>query len=218
MDRRTDVFPRSSTIGTDETAKQPDSDNTVSAAPADAYEATPVLEPDEDTRVISDAGEEPAPPVNKNNGTVQRGSPSPSPPFFVEAVVDSRVDLETRETFYRVKWQGYSAKHNTWEPAKNLSNATQHLDIFYAKREKKGIYDISKIVDAKVDDKTGKTSYLVEWEGYPGKDTWEPERNLRGAPDLVAAYHKRNDKVDEEDVRTPSPKPKKTKIKDRMLG
>jgi hypothetical protein len=48
----------------------------------------------------------------------------------VEKVVASRIDADTYEPFYQVKWKGYPAKENTWEPKSNLSNCPQALRDF----------------------------------------------------------------------------------------
>lgn len=52
----------------------------------------------------------------------------------VEQVVDSRIDAETMQHWFKVKWKGYSSKDNTWEPKKNLTNCKTLLENY----EKKG--------------------------------------------------------------------------------
>lgn len=37
---------------------------------------------------------------------------------------------------YFVKWKGYSAKDNTWEPKENLKNCQGALDKFEANKKK----------------------------------------------------------------------------------
>ena len=37
-------------------------------------------------------------------------------------------------------------------------------------------YEVSAVLDTRVKD--GNVEYLVEWEGWPGADTWEPEAHL----------------------------------------
>lgn len=51
----------------------------------------------------------------------------------VEQIVDSRIDEETLEHWFKVKWKGYAAKDNTWEPKKNLTNCK----VLVEKYEKK---------------------------------------------------------------------------------
>ena len=38
--------------------------------------------------------------------------------YVVDKVVDMRI--KQGEVEYRVKWQGYTSKHNTWEPEAHL--------------------------------------------------------------------------------------------------
>ncbi|PQK11029.1 hypothetical protein BB8028_0002g13470 [Beauveria bassiana] len=54
----------------------------------------------------------------------------------VEKIVDARIEAETYIHWYRVKWKGWSAKHNTWEPKKNLANCQDLIDEFEALQEK----------------------------------------------------------------------------------
>jgi hypothetical protein len=54
----------------------------------------------------------------------------------VEQIVDSMIDEETMEHFFRVKWKGYSSKDNTWEPKKNLVNCKDLLEAYEKKAKK----------------------------------------------------------------------------------
>jgi hypothetical protein len=38
---------------------------------------------------------------------------------------------------YRVKWEGYKPKYNTWEPYENISECTEHLEMLYEKEKKR---------------------------------------------------------------------------------
>ncbi|KAJ3470202.1 hypothetical protein MRS44_000301 [Fusarium solani] len=58
-------------------------------------------------------------PATKAKKTTERGGEKE---WEVEKVVGSQIDADTSEHFYFVKWKGYSAKENTWEPKKNLGN------------------------------------------------------------------------------------------------
>ncbi|UKZ90331.1 uncharacterized protein TrAFT101_005354 [Trichoderma asperellum] len=48
----------------------------------------------------------------------------------VEQIVDSRIDPETMQHWFKVKWKGYTSKHNTWEPKKNLTNCKALLEKY----------------------------------------------------------------------------------------
>ncbi|KAM3453263.1 hypothetical protein MY3296_003854 [Beauveria thailandica] len=54
----------------------------------------------------------------------------------VEKIVDARIEAETYVHWYRVKWKGWSAKHNTWEPKKNLASCQDLIEEFEALQEK----------------------------------------------------------------------------------
>ncbi|UKZ49343.1 hypothetical protein TrVGV298_003589 [Trichoderma virens] len=54
----------------------------------------------------------------------------------VEKIVDSRIEEETLQHFFRVKWKGFSDKHNTWEPKKNLANCKGLVDAYEKKAGK----------------------------------------------------------------------------------
>jgi hypothetical protein len=54
----------------------------------------------------------------------------------VEQIVDSRIDGETLQHWFKVKWQGYTSKHNTWEPKKNLANCKTLVEKYEEKARK----------------------------------------------------------------------------------
>ncbi|KAF3060485.1 hypothetical protein CFAM422_011260 [Trichoderma lentiforme] len=55
----------------------------------------------------------------------------------VEKIVDSRIEEETLEHYFRVKWKGFSDKDNTWEPKKNMANCKGLVEAYEKKAEKK---------------------------------------------------------------------------------
>ncbi|KAL2165380.1 hypothetical protein VTH06DRAFT_678 [Thermothelomyces fergusii] len=56
--------------------------------------------------------------------------------FEVEEIVDSAIDADTMEHMYLVKWKGYPASENTWEPKKNLGGALDLVREFEAAKKK----------------------------------------------------------------------------------
>lgn len=50
---------------------------------------------------------------------------SDEPIFEVECILDMEKRGEKR--YYRVRWKGYSAKDDTWEPESNLDNCSESL-------------------------------------------------------------------------------------------
>ncbi|CAJ0552868.1 Ff.00g009460.m01.CDS01 [Fusarium sp. VM40] len=57
-------------------------------------------------------------------------SPDSDTEWEVEEIVESRIDTTTKKQVYLVKWKGYSSKHNTWEPRKNLGNCLKLVRKF----------------------------------------------------------------------------------------
>src|SRR6266481_640303 len=56
-------------------------------------------------------------------------------------------------------------------------------------------YEVQRVLDSKIDcrQKGSGLVYLVEWSGFDNtaeSTSWEPEENLRNAPDLVRAFHR----------------------------
>ena len=137
-----------------------------------------------------------------------RSDKSKRPPrdYAVEAILDKRV--EQGAACYRVKWQGYPHEDNTWEPREHLHGAQQLIRRF----EKQAFraarppgppraravvappaaaeWDVECVLGRRVSERGG-AEYLVKWQGFPHEDsTWEPERHLQGAEQLVRAFNK----------------------------
>ena len=53
--------------------------------------------------------------------------------YEVEEILDTMI--EQGEKFYKVRWKGYSAADDTWEPASNLAGCDEAIAKFKAKKE-----------------------------------------------------------------------------------
>lgn len=128
--------------------------------------------------------------------------------FFVqvEAILDHR-KLHGK-TYYRVRWEGYTSKDDTWQVKESLScnellkKYHDDLNEKILKREEDKLkakenakksnneYEVEAIMDSRTT--KGKTKYLIRWKGFDeSDDTWEPEETLN-CPDLIRAFDKKN--------------------------
>lgn len=57
------------------------------------------------------------------------------------------------------------------------------------KGRKQSIFEVEKIVDYRLNKKTGDEFYLVKWVDYPNSEnTWEPLENLKGCRDKLSSF------------------------------
>lgn len=111
--------------------------------------------------------------------------------YEVEKIVEDRQG-SNGETIFRIRWKGYRAHQDTWEPKASLS--CDGLIKKYWANKKKTVkasvdtteYEVEKIVGHKVEH--GQVSYWVKWKGY-GEDanTWEIASTVH-CPDLIEQY------------------------------
>ncbi|KAK4227235.1 hypothetical protein QBC38DRAFT_198298 [Podospora fimiseda] len=106
----------------------------------------------------------------------------PADEYEVEAIRDSRIDADTMEHFYEVKWKGYPESDNSWEPKTNLKHA---LDIVKAFDSKKKKQEIEEAKD-KAKDSVAKAS-KAEPKAPPKPKAVKPAKPAKAAPAKKAA-------------------------------
>lgn len=68
---------------------------------------------------------------------VEKIQESDAETFIVEKILDKKYFGKTKKTLkYLVKWEGYDAFHNSWEPSKNLSATCQEVIEEYEESKK----------------------------------------------------------------------------------
>lgn len=67
------------------------------------------------------------------------------------------------------------------------------------KRSRPRTYEVEKIIGKRT--RGGKTQYLVQWAGYEGQDTWEPEEHLENCEEVLKRFEESQSK--DTDVGTP---------------
>ena len=96
--------------------------------------------------------------------------------YEVEAIVDDRTVSGQTEREYKVRWKGYKAADDTWEPSSKVS----HLVIWKEYMEEHGQYEVESILDDRISPELTERVYKVRWRGFGASDdTWEPQSELR---------------------------------------
>lgn len=112
------------------------------------------------------------------------------------------------KVYYRVRWENYSAKDDTWQVKESLScndllkEYHENLNESILKREEAKLrskaeaknsnneYEVEAIIDCKT--VKGRKKYLIRWKGWgESDDTWEPEETLN-CPELIRAFNKKS--------------------------
>ena len=111
--------------------------------------------------------------------------------YTVQHIVKHRKQSDGTIDFL-VKWQGYDASHNSWEPQANILDPT----VLRSYAEKSGIdivieeedeteYEVNKVLDVRT--MKGRLEYKILWEA--GDTTWEPaDEFLPSEWDEVVAF------------------------------
>lgn len=82
-----------------------------------------------------------------------------------------------------------------------------------------GFYRVEKILNHRINKRTGKTEYFLKWEGYPASEnSWEPEDNV--TDDLISDFNRRrrNGTVNRNDGHPKSSHPKTPGTKESVGG
>jgi hypothetical protein len=53
-------------------------------------------------------------------------------------------------------------------------------------------HEVSKIKDSRINRRSKRIEYLVEWKGYKREDSWETESNVKNAKTLIKTFHRKN--------------------------
>jgi hypothetical protein len=53
-------------------------------------------------------------------------------------------------------------------------------------------HKVAKTKDSRINQRSKKIEYLVEWKGYKGEDSWDNENNVKNAKTLIKAFHRKN--------------------------
>ena len=94
-------------------------------------------------------------------------APKKEETYNVEKLLDFKEDKKGKQKFL-VKWKGYPASENTWEPAENLAGEWQHLDSAKQKQL------LSKAI----------FGAALRCEARGAKGVWEPRATATALPAL----------------------------------
>lgn len=78
--------------------------------------------------------------------------------------------------YYRIRWKGWTAKDDTWEPKSSL-NCPEIIKAYENSKNDEKEYEVEKVVGEKLE--YGVRYFLVKWKGWPESDnSWESEKSV----------------------------------------
>lgn len=114
--------------------------------------------------VESDSGDEKAEKSSKKSGKKAGKSKKQQTEYEVDKIVDHKIS--DGKTFFRIRWKGYGAKDDTYEPKSSL-RCPDKIKA-YEKAQKAAVdntdYVVEKVVGVKIE--RGVWHYLLKWKGY----------------------------------------------------
>merc|ERR1712223_439924 len=113
----------------------------------DEEEDEEVMEGDDEDDVEVDAEEKPRKKKKKGKKKKKAGAE-----YEVESVVSKR-GTEEGKVEYLVKWKGYDASDNTWEPVENLESSQELIDEFEGRTENAAVEEDGKESTEKMEKK-----------------------------------------------------------------
>lgn len=85
-------------------------------------------------------------------------------------------ELRNGKKYYRIRWKGWAAKDDTWEPKTSL-NCPEIIKAYENSKTDDKEYEVEKIVGEKLE--YGARYFLVKWKGWPeGDNSWESEKSV----------------------------------------
>lgn len=94
--------------------------------------------------------------------------------FEVQKIIDD--EIRSGKKYYRIRWKGWSAKDDTWEPKSSLS-CPEIIKAYESSKEDDKEFEVEKIVGEKIE--YGVRYFLVKWKGWPEDDnSWETEKSV----------------------------------------
>lgn len=86
---------------------------------------------------------------------------------------------------YNIRWKGYSAKDDTWEPKSKLS-CPELISAYEAAKVEVVDYEVESVMGEKIEN--GARYFLIKWKGYNEEDnSWEPEDQVE-CVDLIEKF------------------------------
>lgn len=108
----------------------------------------------------------------------------PNEVYEVLKVIDD--EMRGGKKYYRIRWKGWSAKDDTWEPKASLSCPELIKEYENNKVGDEEEYEVEKIVGEKIE--YGVRFFLVKWKGWPeSSNSWQ-EDNTVDCHDLIEKF------------------------------
>ncbi|XP_031635904.1 M-phase phosphoprotein 8-like [Contarinia nasturtii] len=151
--------------------------------------------------------------VDKKKSKRGRPKKGPSKPakkqeYEVQKIIDD--ELRNGKKYYRIRWKGWGAKDDTWEPKSSLS-CPEIIKAYESNKTDNEEYEVEKIVGEKIEYNV--RYFLVKWKGWPESDnSWETEKSV-DCYELIEKFRDSCRSTNKSNKRTASTTPKASKAK-----